>query len=736
LALSADHASVTLMFGTRVFICLLDRQQMNPFQGKGIAMRRMIHNTTAIVACLSLLVPPLAQAQGAPAEGEQPPVPPAQEQPAEAQAEPAAEPAAEAPAEAAPEAAEAPVEEPAPEAAEAPVEEPQPAAEPAEAPAEPEAPAPVEEAPEPQAEPAEAAEPAAAPEPQEAAQEAEPEEAQAQPEAAERPAPAEREQQEERPVQAERPADSEGKSQRAEDRAERQAEQEQSTAAGQAERPVEAAREQNGERPAAAEAARQQDEERPADAAAAREQQADRPEPAPADAEAPQAEGGDPLGEALQAEHQGEQSAPAAGEEPAQAEAEADAAPATPDENTLRDALAREQAESDATTGEQAADQPAQAAPEAAPEVNAPATEGAQQAAQETGASTAAALNDDQEGEVVEQQITEENSRSSSEDFATSLRDALAPQGEQPATRAEDDDDDNNDLAKALLLGLGAVAVGSYLNNNRQVALSAPDRVVVTRADGSQEVIKDEVALLRQPGSTVATENFDDGSSRTVVTRADGSRVVTIRDADLRVLRRTLVSPDGTQTRLIDDTAEVEPVDLATLPAPAPVTAIGVSQDEAALREALQRQVNIDRRFTLGQVRSIPQVRALVPPVTIDAITFDTGSAAISPDQAKQLSTLGSVIQDAVAQNPQEMFLIEGHTDTVGADAANLALSDRRAESVALALSEYFQVPPENLVVQGYGEQFLQVRQEGDVRENRRAAVRRITDLLQTAQAQ
>ena len=401
----------------------------------------------------------------------------------------------------------------------------------------------------------------------------------------------------------------------------------------------------------------------------------------------------------------------------------------------MRDALAREQAEPESPASEQAAGQPAQAAPEAPPEVDAAPTEGAQQAAEETGGSTAAALDDDQEGEIVEQEITEENSRSSSEDFATSLRDALAPQGEQPAAR-EEDDDDNNDLAKALLLGLGAVAVGSYLNNNRQVALSAPDRVVVTRADGSQEVIKDEVALLRQPGSTVATENFDDGSSRTVVTRADGSRVVTIRDADLRVLRRTLVSPDGTQTRLIDDTAEVEPVDLATLPAPAPVTATGVSQDEAALREALQRQVNVDRRFTLGQVRSIPQVRALVPPVTIDAITFDTGSAAISPDQAKQLSTLGSVIQDAVAQNPQEMFLIEGHTDTVGADAANLALSDRRAESVALALSEYFQVPPENLVVQGYGEQFPQVRQEGDVRENRRAAVRRITDLLQTAQAQ
>ncbi|MFD2813440.1 OmpA family protein [Paracoccus aerius] len=502
------------------------------------------------------------------------------------------------------------------------------------------------------------------------------------------------------------------------------------------------------ERPA--EAARQQDQERPA--AAAREQQADRPEPAPEDT----AESEDSLRDALEAEQQAAETPAAeeAAEEPAQAEADAPDAPAGEQgEDALREALEQQEetpaAENQSTANETTENQPAEdqsaeqaAAPEGegnAPEADAPVTEAAEQAAQETGAATAAALDDEQEGEVVEQEITEENSRSSSEDFATSLREALEP-GQEQATEGEqaareEDDDDDNDLAKALLLGLGAVAVGTYLNNNRQVTLSAPDRVVVTRADGSQEVIKDEVALLRQPGSTVATENFDDGSSRTVVTRSDGSRVVTIRDADLRVLRRTLVSPDGTQTRLIDDTATVEPVDVATLPAPAPVASTGVYQDESALREALRREVDLDRRFTLGQVRSIPEVRALVPPVTIDAITFDTGSAAISPDQARQLSTLGNVIAESIAENPREMFLIEGHTDTVGADAANLALSDRRAESVALALSEYFDVPPENLVVQGYGEQFLQVRQEGDVRENRRAAVRRITDLLQTAEA-
>ena len=94
------------------------------------------------------------------------------------------------------------------------------------------------------------------------------------------------------------------------------------------------------------------------------------------------------------------------------------------------------------------------------------------------------------------------------------------------------------------------------------------------------------------------------------------------------------------------------------------------------------------------------------------------------------ITTACRVITDSIRENPAEIYLIEGHTDTAGGDAANLALSDRRAESVALALTEFFQVPPENMVVQGYGEAFPRIAREGDVRANRRATVRRITDLL------
>ena len=76
------------------------------------------------------------------------------------------------------------------------------------------------------------------------------------------------------------------------------------------------------------------------------------------------------------------------------------------------------------------------------------------------------------------------------------------------------------------------------------------------------------------------------------------------------------------------------------------------------------------------------------------------------------------------------MFLIEGHTDAVGSDEDNLTLSDRRAETVALILSEEFGVPAENLTTQGYGEQFLKVPTDGPERLNRRTAARRITPLL------
>lgn len=410
--------------------------------------------------------------------------------------------------------------------------------------------------------------------------------------------------------------------------------------------------------------------------------------------------------------------------------------PKAPNAEEIARRLQQEQQDRQAKGQQQGQPQPGEIqAPEARVTPNDVAKRAAETLPPVAAAALAAATQRQDDGKLDEVQITKDNARRSDQDFETSIVQGL--KGEQPRdeqhrkeARRDDDNDTIKDIGKLLLAGAAGVAVGKMLSNDRQVALNTGDRVVVTLPDGSQQVIKDDNALLYQPGSNVRTETFDDGSTRTTVLREDGSRVVTIRDADMNILRRTLVRADGSETRLIDDT-EAEPVRISTLPAPPPVEVSRRPLDEAALREALRREASVDRRFTLGQIRDIPEVRALVAPVNVPEITFDTGSSAITPDQAQQLAKLGKVIRDSVAQNPAEVYMIEGYTDAVGSNAANLALSDRRAESVALALTEYFQVPPENMVVQGYGEQFLLVPSDGPQRDNRRVAVRRITDLME-----
>jgi outer membrane protein OmpA-like peptidoglycan-associated protein len=336
--------------------------------------------------------------------------------------------------------------------------------------------------------------------------------------------------------------------------------------------------------------------------------------------------------------------------------------------------------------------------------------------------------------QVTEETVTEETARDPNEDFATAV-DENAPQSATAATTAtttaSNDDDGLSDDAKKIL-GLGALAIGAAVlaNQNREVVTNSGDRVVVRDDNGEFRVLKDDNAILRRPGSKVTTATYADGSTKQTITRADGTQIITVRDPEFRVLQRIRIQPDGERIVLFDDTQEVQPVDRLALRDAEMQPEVQSSADEAALRQALERNVNVDRTYSLRQVRDTAELRAIAPAISLDTVTFPTGSAAIGPDQVDALVKTGEVIKSAIADNPREVFLIEGHTDAVGDAAYNLALSDRRAETVALALTEYFDVPPENLVVQGYGEQFLKVETQTAEQANRRAVVRRITPLI------
>jgi len=128
-------------------------------------------------------------------------------------------------------------------------------------------------------------------------------------------------------------------------------------------------------------------------------------------------------------------------------------------------------------------------------------------------------------------------------------------------------------------------------------------------------------------------------------------------------------------------------------------------------------------------VRYNASLRMLMARIDLD-INFDTGSWSLTPDQIDKLSVIADAIKRAIERNPREVFLVEGHTDATGNPDDNLSLSDRRAESVAVALTQEFGVPPENMVTQGYGQEELKVPTMTAERANRRVAVRRVTPLL------
>ncbi|GHC61061.1 OmpA family protein [Limoniibacter endophyticus] len=240
-------------------------------------------------------------------------------------------------------------------------------------------------------------------------------------------------------------------------------------------------------------------------------------------------------------------------------------------------------------------------------------------------------------------------------------------------------------------------------------------------------------------------ERLRGGRTREIVERRDGTQVVTIRNRYGEVIQRSRIVPGGEEYVLFyavdrgdegEDYVWRDPgLDLPPMRLTVPLDEyiIDTSSDEDRdYYEFLELPPveRVERVYSLDEVRYSARIRDKVRRIDLDTITFDTGSAEISMDQARSLRKVAEAINKVLKDNPAETFLIEGHTDAVGSDESNLVLSDQRAESVASVLTDAFGIPPENMATQGYGERYLKVRTEGPSQENRRVTIRRITPLV------
>lgn len=102
-------------------------------------------------------------------------------------------------------------------------------------------------------------------------------------------------------------------------------------------------------------------------------------------------------------------------------------------------------------------------------------------------------------------------------------------------------------------------------------------------------------------------------------------------------------------------------------------------------------------------------------------VYFKTGASVLDPNAASVLQA----VADAYKKSPSVTVVIAGHTDTAGADTANILLSQKRAERVADQLVK-LGIKAESMALEAYGEQQLAVPTKNGVAElkNRRVEIK------------
>lgn len=146
---------------------------------------------------------------------------------------------------------------------------------------------------------------------------------------------------------------------------------------------------------------------------------------------------------------------------------------------------------------------------------------------------------------------------------------------------------------------------------------------------------------------------------------------------------------------------------------PRPVTDIDLP-DEVAAPDLTPTPITPDAS---GLSEALDQAGRAV----LEDLVFDSGSAALAEGDYASLAAVAAWLQ----ANPDGTIALVGHTDASGSLAANIALSDRRAEAVAEALVSAHDVDPARVAAEGVG--FLAPRAtnqtEAGRQKNRRVEV-------------
>lgn len=207
---------------------------------------------------------------------------------------------------------------------------------------------------------------------------------------------------------------------------------------------------------------------------------------------------------------------------------------------------------------------------------------------------------------------------------------------------------------------------------------------------------------------------------------------------DREILRRRMIMERQRRQAELDNEYANDNIDINIGPDYAPsrrppahdVFAAEIDNREMEDVLAAPPRIGIQQRYSLNDIATQPDLRHAVSRIEIDTIHFGFRESFLREEQLSYLDGIAAIIERIVRKYPNEVFLIEGHTDAVGSDAANLKLSKLRAESVKRALVHYYVIPARNLRTVGLGAHFLKIPTGEPEAENRRVSIARITPLL------
>lgn len=165
-------------------------------------------------------------------------------------------------------------------------------------------------------------------------------------------------------------------------------------------------------------------------------------------------------------------------------------------------------------------------------------------------------------------------------------------------------------------------------------------------------------------------------------------------------------SRQRTEVRLEARTAEAERAKRDAAEAQAAAMAAqqqaATAQQQAAMAQDQTRMMaerTAKLEALLVELHATKTDRGMV--VTIGDVLFATNEANLTPNGMSTLRKLA----DVMAQNPERTVLVEGFTDSTGSSSYNQNLSQRRANSVAMALAG-MGVARERIAMKAYGEAF------------------------------